>query len=196
MQNALIIKNDSPKQFSSARWGLVPHWAKDDKMAYNTINARSDSIQDKPTYKEPFKSHRCLIPADGFYEWKATPQGKIPYRFTLKDGNLFSFAGLFDSWQHEGKALTTFTIVTVEPNELVKEVHSRMPAILVKEDESAWLKESSPSELLALLKPYPSGQLSSVRLSTDINNARAEGPELVKPITPESKTQSGLNKFL
>lgn len=145
------------------RWGLIPSWANPPaggpKISYKMINARADTLMQKPSFKKPFLTQRCLIPATGFYEWQHIEEKKIPYYFKLKSGDLFAFAGLYDEWKNlEGYPLKTFTIITTEPNEIVAPVHNRMPVILPEKSEDIWLDNtiSDPQKLLSLLTPYKS----------------------------------------
>lgn len=150
------------------RWGLIPSWAKDPKIGYKMINARSESILEKPSFKKPFLSQRCLIPASGFYEWQHLDNKKIPYYFKLKDQDLFAFAGLYDEWKDpEGYPLKTFTIITTEPNEVVAPIHNRMPVILPEKSEDIWLDHtiSDPQKLLSLLTPYKNSEMILEKLS-------------------------------
>jgi putative SOS response-associated peptidase YedK len=153
MSGPVVIKRNEREAYLM-RWGLVPSWAKDTKMGYKMINARADTLSTKPSFRSPFKKQRCLVPADGFYEWKGE-ENKIPYYFRMKDGSMFSFAGLYDIWKDpEGAELYTYTIITTEPNESVKSVHDRMPVVLSKEHEEDWLSESSSEDYLnSMLAP-------------------------------------------
>lgn len=166
-QDLPIILDDNPGQVVMARWGLVPHWSRDAK---GFINARSESASEKPAFRGSFRKRRCLVIADGFYEWEK----KVPYRFTVSHG-LFSMAGLWYIYGVEGGSITTFTILTTEPNEVVSRIHHRMPVILSKADEEAWLKEG-PEEVL---KPFPA--MSCTKVSAKVNDVRNEGPELIRP---------------
>lgn len=184
-QTVPVIFNQSPRQLSLARWGLLPFWAKDEKIGASLINARSETVATKPAFRSAFKKRRCLIPADGFYEWQKTPGGKLPHRFTLKDGDLFSFAGLWEEWTPPGSTepLRTCSIITTQANELVAPVHDRMPVILPKEQESTWLaSETTPEALSALLVPYPASAMQDTMVSPLVNNARNDNAELIVPM--------------
>ncbi len=153
------------------KWGLIPHWAKDAKIGYKMINARKETLAEKPSFRVPLKTQRCIIPATGFYEWKTTASGKVPYKFSMNDHHMFGFAGLYEVWKDpEGEELKTFTIITVEPNNLVGEVHNRMPAILTDEEQEIWLNpdETEPERLLDLLHPYPENRMIMELASKDI----------------------------
>lgn len=141
-QIPIVIKNDQALTAVFARWGLIPSWSKDKAIGYKMINARAETIDEKPSFKTSFKSRRCLIPANGFYEWKTLESGKkIPCLFKLKTGELFSFAGLWSDWIDPvlKSSIATCTIITTEPNPLVATVHDRMPVMLSKDDEKLWL---------------------------------------------------------
>ncbi|MBN1645626.1 SOS response-associated peptidase [Candidatus Woesearchaeota archaeon] len=179
-----VIMNRSEEKFTIARWGLIPPWAQNMTVGYKMINARVETLQEKPSYKMPFKLKRCLVPADGFYEWKKTPEGRIPYRITLKSEELFAFAGLYDRWRDpEGNEVMSFTIITLPPNDLVRQIHDRMPAILRKEHEKVWLADTPARTLLdEILQPYPAELMQSFRISSMINSPSNDGPELIRPV--------------
>jgi len=151
----IIIKNKSSNQLDFMKWGLVPSWAKNYQIDHGMINARSESLASKPSFKDSFRNSRCLIPATGFYEWQKTGKTCTLYLFQLKDQLLFSFAGLYDN--------STYTIITTSPNSLVQPIHHRMPVILNPKDESIWLDSSTdPQKLISLLSPFDSDQMSSI----------------------------------
>lgn len=138
------------------RWGLVPGWAKDPTIGYKLINARAETVAEKPSFRNSFAHRRCLILASGFYEWLDTGSRKQPYKFTLRDQKVFAFAGLWDHWQDgKGNELVTCSIITTSPNQVVAEYHDRMPVILEKEHRWEWLKDQPLQELHTMLKPYP-----------------------------------------
>jgi putative SOS response-associated peptidase YedK len=156
------------------------------------INARAESLPEKPSFRQAFKARRCLIPADGFYEWKATPAGKMPHRFTLREEQWFCFAGLWESWQPTPAAqrdlfanaqagvppIETYTIITTAANELVRPLHDRMPVILAPINYDRWLNpRTPPGELAWLLRPFPADQMACARASRRVNSPRVEGPE-------------------
>ena len=165
-------------------WDLVPSWAKDPKIGNKLINARAETIATKPAFRSAFKSRRCLIPATGFYEWKKLPGGKKqPYHIEYGDGLPFAFAGLWETWLGDGaQPIESCTIVTGEPNELVRDVHDRMPVILQDEDYDRWLdpKQKDPAALESLLVPYPADRLRLYPISTAVNNARNERAESIE----------------
>ncbi|MCG6197347.1 SOS response-associated peptidase, partial [Anoxybacillus sp. LAT_38] len=135
-----ILADGGRRRIGQLRWGLVPSWAWDEKIGSKMINARAETLREKPAFRRLFERKRCMIPADGFYEWKQMARGKQPMRITMRDGEPFAFAGLFDTWTApDGHKLHTCTIITTRPNELVADIHDRMPVILRPEHESAWL---------------------------------------------------------
>ena len=143
-QQLPVILNDDQPAIQLLRWGLIPFWAKDPSIGSRMINARSETLVDKPAFRAAFKKRRCLVLADGFYEWLQTPQGKQPMRITLASGEPFAMAGLWESWDApDGSLLRTFTIVTGDPNDLVAPIHNRMPAILLPEHEAIWLDNAA-----------------------------------------------------
>ncbi len=157
-QELPVVVRHSPNSLEVMRWGLVPFWAKDPKIGYKMINARAEGIEQKPAFRKPFKTQRCLIPATGFYEWQKEGRNRQPIYFGLKNGDLFAFAGLYDiNYDQAGNKLKTYTIITTTANEVVGPVHDRMPVILRPEDESTWLDPEleAPEVLLKLLAPFP-----------------------------------------
>ncbi|MCY9406299.1 SOS response-associated peptidase, partial [Bacillus spizizenii] len=165
-QNILAIINDgSNNRLGKLRWGLIPPWAKDEKIGYKMINARAETITEKPAFRRPLVSKRCIIPADSFYEWKRLDhKTKIPMRIKLKSSALFAFAGLYEKWKtHQGGPLYTCTIVTTTPNELMKDIHDRMPVILTHDQEKEWLNplNTDPDDLQSLLMPYDADDMEA-----------------------------------
>jgi len=177
-----IITNDESSKITMARWGLVPTWAKDQSIGYKMINARAETVAEKSAYRVPFRKHRCLIPADGFYEWKKANGKKIPYRIIMKDKDLFAFAGLFDIWHHNEIEIISCTIITTSPNKVVAPIHDRMPVILSRDNEMKWLAEENETRLQEMLRPYPPDDMDSIRISEFINTPGNEGEEVVKPV--------------
>ena len=182
-----VITKNSPKKIQFMKWGLIPSWAKDPSIGNKLINARAESILEKPSFKNSFKNKRCLVPATGFYEWKKDENTKIPYYFKPKDDSIFSFAGLYDVWvDAEGKEILSYTIITTEPNELMRPIHNRMPVILRIEDEDKWLYLNSKySELIDLLKPSESETLEKYQVSSEVNNPRNNSEILIKKYNPK-----------
>lgn len=175
----VIINEDGNNKLRMFKWGLVPSWSKDTKMGYRMINARAETISEKPSFKKPFKSQRCLVIADGFYEWqKPDKKTKIPYRFIMKDKKLFAMAGLWEVWEKEDDPLYTFTIITTSENDLMRPVHDRMPVILPEGNRQIWLDpESNEAELKELLVPYDSNKMDSYRVSDVVNSWKNDLPE-------------------
>ena len=179
----VIIEHDQEHELKLMQWGLIPSWAKDASFQYKTINARAETITELASYKNVFKSRRCIIPANGFYEWVRDGKIKIPMYFTLKSEPIFAFAGLWDSWKNPlGQTVETFTIVTTEPNELVSKVHDRMPVIL-GENENEWLTNGNDKDFyLSLLKPYPADDMNVWQVSQLVNKSSYDSPELIEKV--------------
>lgn len=185
--NAALIARTAPdgkRELAAVRWGLIPFWAKDPKIGYKMINARAESVASKPAFREAYKRRRCLIAADGFYEWKAQEDGKQPYFIRLKDGEPFAFAGLWEHWEGDGQVIESCTIITTEANRLVADIHDRMPVILPPESYGSWLAANPRlgSALKLLLRPYPAQGMEAFPVSQAVNNPRSDGPELARPI--------------
>ncbi|WP_026678661.1 SOS response-associated peptidase [Fictibacillus gelatini] len=166
------------------RWGLVPSWANDPKIGYKMMNARGETVDEKPAFKRLLKRRRCLVIGDSFYEWKKSGDKKIPMRIKLKSGEPFAFAGLWDRWQQEDKVITSCTIITTAPNQLMKGIHDRMPVILPKEKEAIWLDRSiEDSDVLkSLLLPYDSEQMEAFEVSALVNSPHNDGESLIERI--------------
>lgn len=167
------------------RWGLIPPWAKDEKIGYKMINARSETIFEKATWKKPVLNRRCLIPANGFYEWQKRPEGKQPFYIHLPDNELFSFAGLWETWKHDGKEWHTYSIITTRPNNEMESIHDRMPVILHKDDEAQWLAADTEEDIKALLEPYTNGVLETYEVSTNVNTVKVNDKTLIGPINSQ-----------
>jgi len=182
--NMPVVTRNSPNKIEIMKWGFIPHWAKDPKIGFKMINARDDSVNKKASFRTPFNKQRCLVPANGFYEWKKDGTNKIPYYFKLKDESLFAFAGMYDVWKDaEGREIRSYTIITTGPNEITKPVHNRMPVILKPQDEDVWLDtETEEKVLLELLHPYPKDEMTAAVVSPEVNSPRNNTPELIKPI--------------
>lgn len=175
------------RELTVMRWGLVPFWASNTRMAFSTINAKSESIATSPTFREAWKRRRCLVPAEWFYEWqKLEEKQKQPYAIAMEDGRLFAFAGLWDAWKDEatGQVLETYTIITTAPNELLEPIHDRMPVIVAREDYQRWMAPADSANLpVDLLKPYPAEKMKAWKIGKAIGNVRNNSPELVAPVT-------------
>jgi len=177
-QMLAVITGENPHKLSYHRWGLIPPWAKDISIGSKMINARAETITDKPSFRTPLFSKRCLVPADGFYEWQQDA-GKQPYRIYVKDNPIFSMAGLWERWKSpEGSVIESFNIITTEANSFMKPIHNRMPVILKPADEQAWLTSKDSTEILSLLKPYPAEEMDSYAISKLVNSPGNEGPEV------------------
>ncbi|MBK8163555.1 MAG: SOS response-associated peptidase [Gammaproteobacteria bacterium] len=163
------------------RWGLVPSWAKDEKIGYKMINARAETVAEKPAYRAAFKRHRCLIPATGFYEWQQS-DGKQPYNIRRKDAAPFALAGLWEHWEREGMVIESCTIVVTEANDLMRRIHERMPVILHPKDYDLWLNPEvgDPERLLPLLIPYADEDLEMYPVSKMVNSPKNDRVELIE----------------
>lgn len=185
-QNSLIIYTEADKRVcTSMRWGLVPYWSKDTKIGYKMINARAETLDEKPSFKKPFKEKRCLVLTNGFYEWKkADTKTKIPYFVRLKNKKPFALAGLWDKWEKEGEDLNTFTIITTDANSLMEEIHDRMPVILNRKDSFKWLDPElkDSAELKDMLVPYPSDEMEAYEISTFVNSPKNNSIECIKAV--------------
>jgi putative SOS response-associated peptidase YedK len=167
------------------KWGLVPAWSTEPKTAYSTINARAETVAQKPAFRSAFRHRRCLIAVDGFYEWHVEADGhKQPYFIYLKDHPPFAFAGIWEHWERNGKVLDSCSIIVTEANAMMLPIHDRMPVILAPEDYDAWMDPAvTHSEALqALLKTYPSAQMRLHPVTTQVNSPRHEGPELIEEV--------------
>ena len=170
-------------------WGLVPRWAKDPGIGNKLINARSETVEEKPSFRESFRRRRCIIPADGFYEWTREAGRKQPFFFKLKDERPFGFAGLWDRWEGEGgKVINSCTILTTEANEVLRPIHERMPVILHPADYAVWLEGGDRELVLTreLLRPYPGEEMVGYAVSTAVNSPHNRGIELIAPSTVNS----------
>ena len=180
-QMLAVITNEKPRQLSYYKWGLIPAWAKDPSIGNKMINARAETITEKPSYKTALRTRRCLVPADAFYEWRQNGD-KVPYRIYLKNSRLFAFAGLWDRWRTpEGSEISSFTIITTGANGFMQPIHNRMPVILRREDEQLWLGSNNAAELLELLRPYADEEMEAYPVSKLINSAANDFPEVMAP---------------
>jgi putative SOS response-associated peptidase YedK len=179
-QEAPVVRaaRGGAREIAWLRWGLVPYWAKDASMASRMINARGETLREKPAFREAFKSRRCAIPASGFYEWTGDPKHRIPHAISVEGRPLVAFAGLWERWKdREGRPLETYTIVTTEANRFVVPMHDRMPAILAEDDLEAWLA-GSPDDAWKAIRPYPEEAMRERVVSRALNDPRNESPEL------------------
>lgn len=165
------------------KWGFVPYWANDPDSGPKPINARAETVSIRPPFDHSFREKRCLIPADGFYEWAKQGSRKVPHHFRLKRGGPFAFAGVWDAWRGENRPATlTCAIITVPANDLVRPLHDRMPAILMPDQYDKWLNPSTPvAELLSMLAPLPADLLEAVKVGPAVNKVTNDGPECLTP---------------
>jgi putative SOS response-associated peptidase YedK len=171
------------REFALMRWGLVPFWARDEKLGLSTINARAEEVASKPLFRDAYKKRRCLIPADAFYEWqRLDPKTKRPFAFGLASGEPYAFAGLWERWKpREGPALETFTILTTDPNELAEKVHNRMPVILEQRDYNRWMEPGDPDRPpIDLLRPFAAEKMRAWSVSNRVGNVRNDDPQLLE----------------
>lgn len=182
-QNVLAIVQEDKVKTPLLRWGFVPVWAKDPSIGSRMINARAETLHEKPSFKGAFKNRRCLIPADGFYEWKREGKRSAPHFIRMKKGRSFAFAGLWEVWKDKtGNELRSCTIITTGPNDLMRPIHDRMPVILKKKDFGAWLDPGHQDipALCNLLVPYPAQEMEAYPVSFAVNSPQNDGPECVK----------------
>lgn len=177
---AYVITNEQPRLLQSMEWGLVPHWSKDGLNQGKRINARAEGIEEKPSFREPIRRQRCLVPADGFYEWRSFPgKRKVPYRILPVQGGLLFMAGIWDVWGSGAERRHTFSIITTAPSRDVVDLHNRMPVILPDaESQRRWLEDIPLAEVLSLLRPAPEGTFRFYRVSEKLNQAGYDQPDL------------------
>jgi putative SOS response-associated peptidase YedK len=182
-----IVATDGKRELVPMRWGLVPFWATESKVAFSTINAKAETLSTSPAFREAFKRRRCLIPLDGFYEWQSIgPKLKQPFAVSLTSGALFALAGLWDRWKDKatGLGLETFTIITTDPNPLMEPFHNRMPVIVKPEDYERWIAPADPVRLpVDLLRPYPEEEMRAWKVASAVGNVRNDNPELIAPLS-------------
>ncbi len=179
---AAVVEEDDKRKLEMFHWGLIPSWAKDPAIGNKMINARAETASEKPSFRSAFKKRRCLILADGFYEWQKTDSGKQPFYIHMKDGSPFAFAGLWEAWKN-GEEIRSCTIITTDANDLMNEIHHRMPVILPPENYGVWLDpdfdEKEP--LMDLLKPYPSDEMEAYQVSRRVNRPANNEPSCIEP---------------
>ena len=181
-QVAAVLEDEGGRRLEMLRWGLVPSWADDPDIGARMINARSETAPEKPSFRRAFRGRRCLIPADGFYEWKRENGGKQPYYFRMQDGRPFAFAGLWESWDKGGGELRTCTILTTRPNSVLNGIHDRMPVILPHDAYDAWLDpDADREELGELMIPYPGADLETYPVSRFVNSPRNNDERCIEP---------------
>ncbi len=187
-QDAAVVRpvqGGAERELAMLRWGLVPSWSRGPDSRYGMINARAETVAEKPAYRAAFRQRRCLVPADGFYEWRQQGGRKQPYRFCLKEGGAFALAGLWESWSGgENETIESFTIIVTDANALVRPIHDRMPVIVDPVDHDAWLdaEGTAVSEALALLRPFEAEAMTAYPVSPRVNSPRNDDAECVAPI--------------
>lgn len=183
---AAVLESDGEGIVEGLRW-LIPSWAKDESIGNKLINARAETLAEKPSFKNAFRSHRCIIPASGFYEWRKAAKGaKQPFYFHLKDKDVFGFAGLYEKWlnKESGEQIETCTIITTEADKVLEPIHDRMPVILKAKDYEQWLdaKEKDTNKLQKLLAPYPAAEMTSHAVSRSVNTPSVDSTELINSV--------------
>lgn len=175
---------DDARELTHLHWGLIPSWSRDVKMGARMINARGETVHEKPSFRAAFKRRRCLIPATGFYEWQRVEGGKQPMLIRRADTTLFAFAGLWERWMGpDGSEIESGTIITTEPNTFMRPIHNRMPVILAPEDYAFWLAADAPLPAVrSLLRPCPAEWLEAFPVSRRVNSPHNEGPDLIVPL--------------
>jgi len=184
-QTMPVIVHNACNEMVMMQWGLIPNWVKDPKKSVHPINAKAETLAEKPMFCGLLKNRRCLVPASGFFEWKKNGTRKIPYYIHLKNTSLFAIAGLYDIWYDAWKtAHPTYTIITTDANDLVSPLHDRMPAILRQEDENRWLTGDPPTsdEMKRILCPYPDGEMEAYPVSSRVNSPDADDKNLIQPL--------------
>ncbi len=184
-QDIAVIIDGGKTRLIECRWGFIPPWAKEASTGYKMINARAETVAEKPSFRGAFRKQRAVIVADGFYEWRKEKKGKIPFYIHLKSKAPFGFAGLYNVWTSpEGQEIPTCTILTTEANDLLKPIHDRMPVILPKSGLTHWLDPAlqEASALAPLLKPHPASQMVAYPVSTRVNVPKNDSPENIKPV--------------
>lgn len=181
-QPVLVVREPNAREAVFLKWGLVPHWAKDPAIGNKLINARAETVTEKPSFREAFKRRRCLVPMEGFYEWARRGDSKRPFYFHMRDGEPFAVAGLWEQWEREGEPLETCTLLTTEANELLSGYHDRMPVILRPKDYDLWLDadERTAERLLSLLHPYSSEEMTAYAVSPMVNRPSNDSPRCIE----------------
>ena len=180
-----VVADSEARRAVCMRWGLIPSWAREASIGSRMINARAETVAEKPSFRTALRQRRCLVLADGFYEWRRTGASKRPTRITMASGEPFAFAGLWDTWRGPlGEAVTSCTIIITEANDLLRPIHDRMPVILQREGEDLWLDHDvrEPDLLREVLIPYNPGDMKSYEVSTLVNSPANDGPELSVPL--------------
>ncbi|HUN17853.1 MAG TPA: SOS response-associated peptidase [Saprospiraceae bacterium] len=184
-----ILSSEDTDHFKYMKWGLIPSWAKDAKIGPKMINARVETLLEKPMFKSALQYRRCLVPIDGFYEWKIiSNKDKKPFRIVVQNGEVYSLAGIYDTWKdHNGQVIYSFSIITLESNTMMKELHDRMPAILHQSEEKQWIDlDMNIETAMSMIKPYPSELMSAYPVSSKVNSVANNDEELIKIQKPEN----------
>lgn len=198
-QDAVVaVQASGDVRLEEMRWGMIPPWARDKSIGAKLANARAETVDEKPSFRQPFRRRRCLLPVDGYYEWESRPSGKQPVYYSMRDGDLFCLAGLWETWttpeqtdepelpglgQAQAETLCTFTVITTTPNRLAKRVHDRMPVIVHPADYGNWLSpESKAADLKRLLRPFDDEPMQEHYVTPLMNNPRFESPACIEPI--------------
>ena len=198
-QDAVVaVQASGDVRLEEMRWGMIPPWARDKSIGAKLANARAETVDEKPSFRQPFRRRRCLLPVDGYYEWESRPGGKQPVYYSMRDGDLFCLAGLWETWtpreqtdkpelpglgQAQAETLCTFTVITTTPNRLAKRVHDRMPVIVHPADYGNWLSpESKAADLKRLLRPFDDEPMQEHYVTPLMNNPRFEAPACIEPI--------------
>jgi len=197
-QPVLIVRKEQGKKirrFTTMRWGLIPSWAKDMSTGNRTLNARSETVTTTPAFRDSILTKRCLIPADGFYEWRKMGSVKQPYCFEVGEGEVFAFAGLWDEWRSpDGEIIESCTILTTGPNSVVADLHDRMPVIVTPDKYDVWLDPdvNDFSRIRDILKPYDANLMRRYPVSMKLNNSKIDDAEAASPVTLDTPTQARL----
>ena len=184
-QEVLTVVGGEERRGGYMRWGLIPHWAKDPKIGSRMINARAETVAEKPSFRNALRRRRCLVLADGFYEWRRDGKTKTPMRIVMRSGEPFAFAGLWETWRDpEGTVIPSCTIITTTPNDLLEPIHNRMPVILPRDIEDLWLDESvdDPGALTSVLTPYPDDVMEFYEVSSLVNSVANDGPQVIERV--------------
>ena len=185
-QDVLTVVGGEARRGGFMRWGLIPQWAKNASIGSRMINARAETVAEKPAFRDALGRRRCLVLADGFYEWQRTGGAKRPMRITMRSGEPFAFAGLWSTWRDpDGNRIPSCAIITTAANDLLRPIHDRMPVILPRELEELWLDRSidDPGALSSVLNPYPDEEMEAFEMSTLVNSPANDGPEVIAHIT-------------
>ncbi|MCB4756560.1 MAG: SOS response-associated peptidase [Elusimicrobia bacterium] len=182
---AVVVQNEEKRRLELMMFGLIPHWAKDQKIALQCLNARAETVNQRPAFRDPFHNKRCLVVCDGFYEWWREGKNRVPYRAVMKDREPYALAGLWDQWKSpQGRDVRSFSIITTESNDVIRPIHNRMPVILRREDEPLWLAPTVDDDktLLPLLKPFDPELLNLYQVNAIVNSSRNKTKECIEPL--------------